>query len=291
MPLPSSGAISFSDINVELGVSATATRSLNDSTTRSLFGKASGAISMFDGRGKANNFALAFAADQTNVNLRSAALAAGWDGASKVIATINAGVTIYSTSTGSYSLTINGSFPGGVELVNNGTILGKGGNGAAGSSMSSGLSGGPALLVQSAVSITNNGRIAGGGGGGGAGSAYTYCTYQDEGVCYSYATETGAGGGGGIGNGAAGGGGSVGSAGGAGTLTAAGSGGSPNGGGWYAYVGYGGAGGSFGSSGANGSGASNYPNAGYSGGAAGACLVGNSNITWVSTGTRNGSIS
>ena len=293
MPLPSSGPISLADVNTELGVSSNATRSLNDATTRSLFGVASGSISLLNGRGKANQFGLAIAANVANLNIRSAALAAGWNGSSKVVATIDSGVVVYSTSTGSYALTISGSFPGGVELVNNGTILGKGGNG--GSSTLNGSNGGPALLVQTAVTINNSsGRIAGGGGGGGGGASYTYCVYQDEGICYQYATEYGPGGGGGIGNGSGGAGGSWGSAGSAGTLTSAGNGGSPGGGGQANYVGPGGAGGSYGSSGGHGCNGSYGGGCGVPsglGGAGGACLVGNSNITWTAFGTRNGAIS
>jgi len=55
MTLPASGPISFSDVNVELAYSATATISLNDTAVRTLFGVASGQISMSDGYGKSNN--------------------------------------------------------------------------------------------------------------------------------------------------------------------------------------------------------------------------------------------
>ena len=54
MALPSSGAISFSNINTELGVSSTTQRSLNDSAVRTLFGIPSGAIDMNTGHGKSN---------------------------------------------------------------------------------------------------------------------------------------------------------------------------------------------------------------------------------------------
>lgn len=54
MTLPSSGAISLNDVNVELQQTATGTISLNDANVRSLFGVLSGAISMSDGYGKSN---------------------------------------------------------------------------------------------------------------------------------------------------------------------------------------------------------------------------------------------
>jgi hypothetical protein len=54
MALVASGAIALSDVNVELGFSSTATIALNDAAVRTLFGIASGAISMSDGYSKAN---------------------------------------------------------------------------------------------------------------------------------------------------------------------------------------------------------------------------------------------
>lgn len=52
MTLPASGAISFGDVNTELGLSATAQISLNDAAVRTLFGIPSGAISLNTGHGK-----------------------------------------------------------------------------------------------------------------------------------------------------------------------------------------------------------------------------------------------
>ena len=54
MTLPASGAISFSNINTELGFTSTAQISLNDANVRTLFGVASGAIDMNTGHGKSN---------------------------------------------------------------------------------------------------------------------------------------------------------------------------------------------------------------------------------------------
>jgi len=52
MALPSSGQITFNQVNVELDNTATAQVGLNDSAVRGLFGKSSGQISMSDGYGK-----------------------------------------------------------------------------------------------------------------------------------------------------------------------------------------------------------------------------------------------
>ena len=52
MALPSSGAISLSQVNVELSKASGASISMNDAAVRNLFGVASGAISMSNGHGK-----------------------------------------------------------------------------------------------------------------------------------------------------------------------------------------------------------------------------------------------
>ena len=131
-----------------------------------------------------------------NYNLRSAAIAAGWDQVKPLIATltVNAGVYLYASSTGVYALNASGSFPTGskLTLINYGYIVGCGGVGsktlnswydwrndsscysgyaygiAAGSP---GGSGGPAMITSLPTFITNNGVIGGGGGGGGSGNS------------------------------------------------------------------------------------------------------------------------
>lgn len=292
MTLPASGAISFNDINVELGVAGTTQASLGQASFRALAGVASGAISMSDFYGKSSQFAFSIASNQTNANLATLATAAGWNGASKLVATINSGVYVSSNTTGTPGLTVSGSFPGGVELINNGFIIGMGGAGGTGASgvseSASGNSGGLGLSVSSAVSIRNNGTIGGGGGGGGGGGRT------------NFKLGVGAGGGGGGGrsgaaansSGGAGGSGSsiAGSPGGAGTVSAAGSGGL---GGLDEFGGTGdrgGQGGSGGGLGSSGSGGESRNSAGAGGGAGGAAVSGNSNITWLATGTRLGAI-
>lgn len=54
MALPASGAISLSQVNVELGKASTAVISMNDSDVRSLAGVASGGISMSNLHGKSS---------------------------------------------------------------------------------------------------------------------------------------------------------------------------------------------------------------------------------------------
>jgi len=54
MALPSTGPISLANVNVELGLSSTATISLNQANVRTLAGVASGTISMSNLLGKSN---------------------------------------------------------------------------------------------------------------------------------------------------------------------------------------------------------------------------------------------
>jgi hypothetical protein len=306
MTLPASGAISFNAINVELGQAGTTSANINQASYRTLAGVPSGTIALSNFYGKSNQFSLTISANQTNLNLGTYASANGWNGSSKLAATINSGVYISSNSTGTPALTVSGSFPGGVSLVNNGTIAGMGGNGGGGATGGgNGNSGGLALSVSSAITITNNNVIAGGGGGGGGGGAGSY----NFGTKAPFIQAWGGGGGGGgqssTTNSSGGSGGTAppgsspsyrapGSAGSGGTSSSAGGGGN---GGSYGGItgGSGGSGGSWGSSGSSGNVVSNgFPTNGggpYSGGSGGGAVSGNANITWVATGTRYGGIS
>ncbi len=291
MALPASGAISLNDVNVELGNTATVQIDMNSAAVRGLFGVASGAISMSDGYGKSSVFDLIISSNVSNANLATLATAAGWDGTSELTATLNSGIYCSSTSTGTPALTINGSFPNGVTFTNNGTIVGMGGRGgnATPAFPNGGLVGGLALSVSSAVSITNNGIIAGGGGGGGAGGRNTVT------ISKSSYTFSGGGGGGGrssLTNSAGGSGGnsspwSPAAAGGAGTISAAGAGSAGQTGAGYSGASSGGNGGGWGASGTGG-GPGSFVGAGAGGGAA--TSGSGTYITWLATGTRYGSI-
>ena len=303
MTLPSSGAISLNDVNVELGNSATAQISMNDAAVRGLFGVASGTIQMSNGYGKSNTFAFTISSTQVDANLRTLAVAAGWDQSTAVEATIGSGVNINGSvaANSTAALTIDGSWPGGVTLINNGYIVGRGGagnNGNVGPYIAA-QAGGRALSASVAVTIDNQGTIAGGGGGGANSYSTNYCRECSMGEDSGCAYMGGNGGGGGRSNTsytAAGGtaatnNGQTGNNGTAGTFSAAGAGGAQkcssscgqctctvcnlaagNGGDW-------------------GTAGSNLPqNANWYGGAAGQAVNGNAYITWTNTGTRLGTI-
>ena len=293
MALPSSGIISLSDIQTEFGGSNPISlseyyRSPNGlPTDNNTSIPLSGAISLSNFYGAVKQFAFTISANlSTAQNLRTLALAAGWNAADPVLVTIATGVVISSSNTGQSALTVSGSFPAGVILINNGYIIGQGGAGGNGNSFSAPYAGGPALSVATNITINNaSGIIAGGGGGGGGGSA--------------------GGTGGRLGGGGGGGGGQSGL-----TASPAGTGGPAP---WY--PGFDGATGSFsgagaggaagyapyGGAGGNGGSWGNAGNAGVigidpsyqtsgAGGAAGSSVTGNSFITWLSTGTRLGPI-
>ena len=228
----------------------------------------------------------------TCVNVRTAALAAGWDGSSAATVAISANVGSNSTSTP--ALTISGSFSGGLTLNINSGVYIVGCGGAGGNTYTAGNAGGTALSVSSFtgayLKIQNNGVIGGGGGGGG--------DYGGGGAGLS----AGAAGGGGSSSGTLtnGGTGNGGAAGGA--AGSAGTTGSNPGSGFYSN---GGGGGGLGAAG----GAGHYANGGttsgdssvgdpdptfssssYAGGAAGSATSGNSSITWLTTGTLYGAL-
>ena len=182
MPLPSSGVIKFSDINVELGVAANTSRKLSDSAVRTLFGVASGRITLSNGFGKSNRVSVTVtvAANTTNYTLGTAQIPGYVAGKTDVTFVVNSGVYVYSTNTANAGLTVAAlNVADTVSIVNNGFIMGMGGraggDASGGATVVSPEAGGPAISISRSVNITNNSSIAGGGGGGarGSGSAYS----------------------------------------------------------------------------------------------------------------------
>lgn len=275
MALQPSGAISLQDIQGEFGGSSPTSLSEYYGVASGI--PSSGAISFSDFYGTSAVIEIIVSANQADMNLSTYATANGWDGSSALLVTINSGVVIYGSDTATSALTISGSFPGGVTVANNGTIVGDGGNGGNGGSPrggdgSNGQQGGTALSVSSSVTINNQGTIAGGGGGGGGGGSAIGDSGNGGGGGQSGVNDSS--GGTGVVNGEDG------------TFL------SPGGGGKFedGVVSRrdGGDGGSWGLSGQDGE---DDKGLGGAGGAGGNAVVGNSNITWINTGTRLGGLS
>tara|TARA_R110000764_G_scaffold191111_1_gene276308 strand:- start:438 stop:1376 length:939 start_codon:yes stop_codon:yes gene_type:complete len=312
MALPASGQLSISDIATEFDDTQPNSMSefyrggaLVPNSSGNSAVPTSGAIAISNFYNAANRSQMAFtiAVDTQDYDLftevnASPAYAAG---TSDITLTINA--TVGGTST--YALTVSNAFTAGdtISIINNGTVIGKGGAGGAGGNGaenlvktpgSPGLAGLNALQVAYPTTITNNGILAGGGGGSGGGGG------ASGGGSFRTGAAGGGGGGGGAGytagSGGAGGSGVFqsntfnGSPGVTGSITAGGAGGA--GGNSFGQT-IGGNGGVGAGPGANGNiGTNGSPGAsGGAGGDRGFYLVGTDYVTFAVTGTRLGSVS
>ena len=284
MAIQPSGAIKLSEIQAEFGGSNPISMSeyyrggsyVTDNNTGV---PTSGVLTLSQFYNTTAQFSFTISSNySTPQDLRTLAIAAGWDGTDYLVVTNDA--IISSNTTGTAALTISGSFPNGVLLINNGYIVGMGGRGGAAEGnggTQAGYAGGAALSISSNASINNAGTIAGGGGGGssstsfgwsgtiltgGGGGGASGLTAAIAGFCYynstaqpsQYDAATG--------------------------MYSIGGATSP---GYISGVvapqaGYGGSWGSAGGAG------------GYGGGAGGAAVSGNSYVTWVATGTRYGAL-
>ncbi len=290
MTLPVSGLISLSQVNVELGFASNTLISLNQAAVRTLFAKPSGTIALSDGYSKSAPFVFNPTIGTTqNYNLKAAAIAAGWNQTTPLscTATVSPGAVVGSSSTGAYAFDTGITFPVGSILS---LVVGSGayivGAGGTGNSPGSAVAGGPAMRAQYALTVTNNGVIGGGGGGGGP-------------CLTAHPDNRWASGSGGAGNNPGivvlmDGGGYNGEAGAtSGTLTAGGGTAPAPKGASGPMIGYGGNLGAAGGYGLNFNTLYGGTSAGVplnNGGAGGAAVVGNGNITWAVVGTRYGAL-
>lgn len=121
--------------------------------------------------------------NRKNLDLRQWALDRGWDGNSPAKITLKSNKYLWSDNTSKPGLTI-GSFPNGLQFINKGYIMGRGGDGGSygatyqkGGSRPpnggyfTGWNGGDAIKItsRSVIKIKNKKYIAGGGGGGAGG--------------------------------------------------------------------------------------------------------------------------
>jgi hypothetical protein len=286
-PISLGGPVIGQSIQYEIfGTTAPALITLNDPKVRALAQVPTGAIAMpqnFYGKTYTQFFTIT--TNQINFNLLTYLTANGWDPLARAEVTIAPGVYIYSNSTGTPAMTIAGTYSKGVKITNNGFIIGMGGQG--GPTSGAGFSAGPALNTSVPVTVNNtNGTIAGGGGGGGGGGSSSV-TCGCSGITTTYGGGGGGGGRTGLTNSLGGVGSSGGGNGGVGTVTSAGGGGAGNN---PPYGIVGATGGTWGSAGGNG-GLSIFCGPGGVGGAGGAAIIGNTNITWEGFGLRFGAIS
>ena len=159
----------------------------------------SGSIKMFNFYGTSSAppvSSLIISTNEADLNLRTWALANGWDGSSFAEITVAPGVYVYSTNTANAGMTIDGSWPNGVTLINNGYIIGNGGTGPTFTYPATqvglpGTAGGPAMSISVPVTVDNTNPSAYIAGGGGSGATSTK-------------SGAGAGGGGGAGGGTGG---------------------------------------------------------------------------------------
>lgn len=181
MTLPASGQISLSDINNEfaLGANLNAYRGatwFTDSGSSGIFPTNQISFSDFYGTRKTSPMVYKnLSTSLQEVNLRTWAVNNGWNQTTPITVTIDPGVYVWSDNTSIAAMTIDGSWPGGLTVVNNGYIMGRGGDGGSITGISGtdscnytpAGSGGPAISTSVNFTLVNNSYIGGGGGGGG----------------------------------------------------------------------------------------------------------------------------
>ena len=187
MTMPASGPLNMggtsSPVSVaqELGLGLTSTITMDQANVRTLAGVGGSGTtwSMSSLYGKSNRAAISFTFSSTTANatLNVTTIGGYVAGKSDITVTINAGVYLYSTVNTTPGLTLSGGAAGDtLTVVNNGFIMGMGGNGSqTRGTVTSGMNGGTALSLgfTTTVNNTNASAYIGGGGGGGQGQSAT----------------------------------------------------------------------------------------------------------------------
>ena len=137
MALPTSGPLSLNQIHIEAGGTSGTTASINDADIRALIGKASATTMSFSewyGASSGVTINITISSNTNNYNLWNSKGGTYSAGTTTINVTINSGVTIGSTSTGTYAFDTGTGWSSGdvINITNNGTIKGRGGNGGAG---------------------------------------------------------------------------------------------------------------------------------------------------------------
>ena len=172
MALQTSGPISLNDMHVEVGGSSNSLCSVNDADIRDLISRGANTSQNFqEYYGKSAETSLPTGGSTINGQVQLKQITASDYISSGGTLRIPSNMWVWSDSTSVAALIIDIS----CTIINDGKIIGKGGNGAYRLPTSGGnynaTAGGPAINVTSSgVSITNSSGayIAGGGGGGGA---------------------------------------------------------------------------------------------------------------------------
>lgn len=176
-PISLNGATTGQSASIEIGLGAGAQIDMLSANVRSLTGVATGPVRMPDdflSKSWRRALTYTFSTNTTNASLNVTSISGYIAGRSDIVVNVNAGVYLYSTSTGTPGLTLTGGVTAGdtVTLVNNGFIMGMGGSGS-NSPGNNAAAGGPAISLGFSCTIDNTNAsayIGGGGGGGGASS-------------------------------------------------------------------------------------------------------------------------